>query len=249
MMEKFHNMFNQKMWSAGIVFLLLFGIILHSCKDEFNEGEETFEGYGDIFIQKKKVGDETLYAPYYHLIANSSIESAMVETPNGELTELEPYEYLTTYIKEPEEDEFSTSMMAAGTYRFTGSYGNNKTFAVTDMFDAGIIDFPKIDSVSYDNTNYYIYLSWEAVSRANIYKVNLLSQAGNIVFSGAELTSESNAFLIGLDTEGWISTPYTGDVLTIQLHAYLLDSNADDDNWYYNIECNSYTETQVIWGE
>ena len=248
MINKFLNTFNRNILFIGTFLLLSIGIVFNSCKDQ-EQIDVIFEGYGDMYIQKKLVDGEIFYAPYYHLIANTSINSATVETPDGETVELEPYEYLTTYINEPAENEFTTLMMETGSYRFSGSYGDNITFNITDVFDGRIVGFPEIDSVGYDDMDYSIYVSWELVGGADIYKVKLANQAGNIVFEGAELTSESNAFKIGLDTEGWTIDPYKGDVFNMQVHAFSFDGDAGDDNWYYNIECDSYSEMQIVWGE
>jgi len=217
-------------------------------KERIKKNEVFFEGNGDIFVQKKKVNGEIVYAPYYYLHGNSSIHSASVETPAGENVELKPYEYLNTYMKEPGEEAFTTSMIETGTYYFNGSYGDNKTFEISDEFYARVIDFPKIDSVGYDNTDYHIYIFWDKVNDADIYKVKLLNETGRVVFDGPALTSASNTFAINIDTDGWTTTPYKGDIFTLQLHAFSLDDDANDTNWFYNIECNSYSETQVRWG-
>ena len=87
-----------------------------------------------------------------------------------------------------------------------------------------------------------------SVTDAVIYSVKLLDQTGNVVFNGRPLTSAENSFVIGLKTEGWITAPYKGDIFSLQLHAFSVDEDADNTNWFYNIECNSYSETQVKWG-
>jgi hypothetical protein len=242
---------NRKILFIGTLLLLSTGLIYNSCLDErLKETEAFFEGYGDIYVQKKKVDGEIMYAPYYNLHGNSSIHSASVETPGGEIVELKPYEYLDTYMKEPGEEAFTTSMIEIGLYNFTGSYGdNNETFEINDSFYAGVINFPKIDSVGYDTTDYHIYVFWDAVNDADIYKVKLLNEAGRVVFDGPALTSASNTYAMDIETDGWTTTPYKGDVFTLQLHAFSLDEDANETNWFYNIECNSYSETQVVWGE
>jgi len=217
-------------------------------KERLKKSEAFFEGNGDVFVQKKKVDGEILYAPHYYLHGNNSIHSASVETPGGEIVELKPYEFLDTYIKKPGEEDFTPSMIPIGLYNFTGTFGDNETFEISDEFYAHVIDFPKIDSVGYDNTDYHIYIFWDKVNDAYIYKVKLLDETGKVVFEGPALTSASNAFLIYIDTDGWTSSPYKGDIFTLQLHAFSLDDSGDDNNWYYNIECDAYTETQVMWG-
>ncbi len=247
-MDKLFHFFERGFLLKGII-LLISTLFLISCEDKTYENEDVLEAYGDIYIQQKKVNNEILYAPYYLLIANTSLNSANVETPDGENVELEPYEYLTTYVKEPDENEFSTSIMPSGYYHFKGTYGDGKTYDVSDIFEANIIDFPQIDSAKFDNTNFGINVYWKTLNRANIYKVKLLNQAGKVVFNGEELDDESVEYDINIDSEGWTTTPYTGDIFTLQLHAFLFDGDATDDNWYYNIECDSYIETQVVWGE
>jgi hypothetical protein len=146
--------------NVGFYLLVLSGFIFSSCaKERLREDEAIFDGYGDIFIQKKKVDEEVMYAPYYYLHANSSMQSANVETPDGEIIELKPYEYLDTYIREPAEEEFNSSMMPTGTYFFRGSYGDNKTFEITDIFNGANLSFPQIDSSAYDTIDYNIYLT------------------------------------------------------------------------------------------
>ena len=241
---------NRKKAFIGMLLLFATGFIYNSCMEErLKEPEEFFEGYGDIYVQKKKVDGVTLYAPYYYLHGNSSIHSASVETPAGEIVELKPFEYLDTYMKDPGEEEFNTTMIETGTYYFAGSWGNDETFEINDSFYAAIIGFPKIDSVGYDAADPHIYVFWDALSNAAIYKVKLLNQSGRVVFEGPALTSASNAFIIYIDTDGWTTLPYNGDVYTLQLHAFSLDEDASLTNWFYNIECNSYSETEVVWGE
>jgi hypothetical protein len=248
MKNLFLTVSNRKMSFTVIFLLFSAGLIFNSCKEE-KQIDIAFEAYGDMFIQKKMVDNQVVYAPYYYLFANTTMNSASVETPAGESVALEPFEYLTTYINEPGENEFTTSMAELGSYHFTGTYDDDKPFDITDIFDGRVVGFPQIDSLAYDESDYSIYVSWELVGGADIYKVKLANAAGNIIFNGAELTSESNAFKINLDTEGWTITPYTGDVFTLQLHAFTFDGDAGDDDWYYNIECDSYTEAQVVWGE
>jgi len=250
MNQSFLKISNRNTFFVGILLLIATGFINNSCLEErLKEPPEFFEGYGDIYVQKKKVDGETLYAPYYYLRANSSINSASVESPDGETVELNSYDYLDTYIKEPDEEAFTTSMIELGTYYFTGTYGNNKEpFEINDSFYAHVIDFPKIDSVGYDAVDYNIYVSWESVTDAVIYTVKLLDQTGKVVFNGRPLTSAIHSFVIGLDTEGWITAPYKGDSLILQLHAFSVDEDADNTNWFYNIECNSISETPVTWG-
>jgi len=234
---------------TGMLLLLATAFLYTSCLEpRLKEPEPFFEGYGDIYVQKKKVDGKTVYAPYYYLHSNSSMYSASVEAPGGEMVELKPFEYLDTYLKEPVEEEFTTTMIETGTYYFAGSYGNNETFKINDSFYASVIDFPKIDSVGYDATDYHIYVSWDAMENADIYKVKLLNQAGMEVFEGPALASASSIFMIYLDTDGWALLPYKGDVLTLQLHAFSLDDEASIGNWFHNIECNSFSETEVVWG-
>jgi len=241
---------NRKTFFIGTFLLLSTGFICNSCLEQrLKETATFFEGTGDIYVQKKKVDVEIVYAPYYYLHGNTSIHSASVETPNGETVELKPYEFLDTYLKAPAKEDFTPSMIPIGLYNFTGSFGDNKeTFEISDNFNAHVINFPQIDSVGYDTTNYHIYVFWDAVNDAGIYKVNLLDETGKVVFDGPALTSASNTFVIELNTEGWTTAPYKGDVFTLQLHAFSLDEDASENNWFYNIECDTYSETQVMWG-
>lgn len=242
---------NRKIHFIGILLLIAAGFIYNSCTEErLKETEEFFEGTGDIYIQKKKVDGETVYAPYYYLHGNTSIRSASVETPGGEMFELKSFEYLDTYKKDPKEDEFTTSMIETGIYYFSGTFGDNdEPFKINDSFYAHLIDFPQIDSVGYDTTDYHIYVFWDEVSDADIYGVTLLNNTGNLVFDGPALTSAADSFAIYLNAKEWTTTPYKGDVFTLQLHAFSLDEEGTNTNWFYNIECISYSETQVTWGE
>ena len=243
------KIYHRKKLFTGMFFLLATAFMYTSCLEpRLKEPEPFFEGYADIYVQKKKVDGKILYAPYYYLHSNSSMHSASVEAPGGDVVELKPFEYLDTYLKEPREEEFTDTLIETGTYYFAGSYGNNETFKINDSFFASVIGFPKIDSVGYNDTDYHIYVYWDEVVNADIYKVKLLNQAGIEVFEGRALTSASNAYMIYLDSEGWTLLPYKGDVFTLQLHAFSLDEEAGLTNWYYNIECNSYSETEVVWG-
>lgn len=249
MNNSFLNITTHKISFLRILLIVAVGIVLNSCLEErLKETEDFFEGYGDVYVQKKMVNGETVYAPFYILQGNTSVQSVSVETPGGETVELEPFEYLDTYFKNPADEEFSATMIETGTYQFKGSLGNNEPFTIDDSFYAHIIDFPVIDSIGIDSIGYQVFLFWDPVVDADVYKVNLLNNAGNVVFDGPALTSESNAFVFNIETVGWKTTPYKGDIFTLRLHAYLFDEDADDTNWFYNIECNAYSETQITWG-
>lgn len=250
MKYKFYKMQNRKTAFIGILLLLATGFLSNSCmKERLKATAAYFEGTGDIYVQKKKVDGTTVYAPYYYLHGNTSIHSASVETPDGKTVELKPFEFLDTYLKAPANEDFTSSMIAIGTYKFTGSFGdNNEPFEISDDFNAHVINFPQIDSVGYDTTHYHIYVYWNAVNDADVYKVDLLDKTGEVVFEGPALTAASNTFIIELNTDGWKTTPYKDDVFTLQLHAFSWDEDANNTNWFYNIECDSFSETPVTWG-
>jgi len=246
----FYKISKRKTAFTGLLLLLATGFLTNSCMEERLKATPTFfEGTGDIYVQKKKVDGVTMYAPYYFLHGNTAIHGASAETPNGETVELKPYEFLDTYLKAPGEEDFTPSMIPIGEYHFTGTFGDNKeTFDISDYFNAHVINFPQIDSVGYDTTNYHIYVHWSAVNDADVYKVDLLDKTGKVVFEGPALTAASSVFIIKLNTDGWTTTPYKNDVFTLQLHAYSWDDDANDTNWFYNIECDAFSETQVTWG-
>ena len=249
-MKKWFKNSDKNLYLKGIFLLLTALLIFQSCsKDSEFGNDEYFVGNADFYIKKIKVDGEVLYAPYYGLYSNISIRSANVETPNGDNVELKPHEFLTTYIKVPDETDYTSSAPASGTYRFSGTYGEDEPFEINDIFNGRLIDFPKIDSVGYDSTDKHLYIYWEKSTGVSMYKIRLLNKNGIVVFDGVELTANSNVFGIDQLTSGWNIAPYKGDVYTLQLHAFSFDAEATESNWIYNIECNAVTETSVVWGD
>ena len=242
------NIFKAKKIKKTITFAIISTLSLFyfsSCNQEASNKD--FEADGDVFIQKRIVDNEDQYAAFYYIFGNQAMDSASVTIPSSQTIKLSGGNY--TMLKEPEEEDFSTSMIATGEYVFVANYGEEETFQAYDIFSGDEIDVPVIDSISFNTTSDYLYVSWLSVNDADVYNVKLYSTNGDLVFNGQSMNSEATEFAFGLTTDTWLSTPTDGTQYILRLNAYLLDSDADDTNWVYNFECNSYSETEITWGE
>ena len=242
------NIFKAKNFKQTIKLTIISSLGLFyfsSCNQE--SSNKDFDADGDVFIQKRVVDDEEQYAALYYIFGNQVMDSAHVTTPGSQTLALSGGNY--TKFKEPEEEDFSTSMIATGEYVFVANYGDEETFQAYDIFSGDEIDVPVFDSISFNTSSDYLYLSWLSVDDADLYNVKLYSTDGDLVYNGPSLNDEATEYAFDANDDTWLSSPSDGTQYILRLNAYLLDSDADNTNWVYNFECNSYSETEITWGE
>ncbi len=229
-----------------IMLFILGSIIFYSCNEDATPAE--FEAQPDIFVQKKKVNNETLYAPYYYVYSNRVLTSAVATTPASATINLTILPgSSTTFAKIPEEGDFTTNIVPSGEYSFNITPTEGEAIQKTDALSGTTIDIPVIDSAGYNIVGDFLYVSWQLIPGADSYNVKLFTQSGELAFNGPALSDDSEEYAFNVTTQGWNKTPYSGDMFVLQVNAYSFDAEATTENWFYNLECNTITDTIVEW--
>lgn len=230
-----------------IVVLIFYNFFFISCN---KEEETTYEAEADVFVKKKLVDGVVEYAPVFYVYGTASIESVTVTPPDGETetVELEQSEnYTTVFEKDANGEDFSTELPDEGVYTFDILFKDGVSYSASDYLYDEELDLPVISECYWDDANSSVYVSWEPVSNVYAYSVNFFDQDNNIVFSSIAYTSDVSEVLIDIYTSLWYETPTNDMNLTVEVNAYSYESNATEDNWAYNIECNSFSIAETVW--
>ena len=233
-----------------IGFLAIAAVLLLavSCKDDTEE-EVDFEAYTDVYFLKKRIEQVIKYVAVYNVYGNSSIASAKVTTPDGEVVELESVPTAVyTYSKIPSEGDYSYTIPSVGDYHFTVISESGQTFEDSDNMVYDDILLPVIVTAGYNEVSYSMEVTWQPVEGADAYLVKLLDDDKNIMFNGQLLSGEATEYGFGEYYENWYILPYPNMPYTLQLQAIAFDSDATDDDYYYNVKEISVSEKLVVWG-
>lgn len=230
-----------------LIFLLAIGnAIFTSC----DKKEVVFDAVGDIYVVKRILNNEIVYAPTYYLYGNKSMSSVTVTPPEGETDafSLEAYQNNTyTFYKGIDENDFSLTKPTVGNYTFDVIDAEGTVFQSSDLFGNNEIDLPVITEVTYDVNNSYFYLSWDLVTNADAYNIKLFDSDGELVYNSVALTSTSDEFSITANDGYWLETPSNNKIYSFELNAFLFDSDATDNDWSYNIQLIAVADTVATW--
>jgi hypothetical protein len=227
--------------------LLILVLFLSSC---LTSPKFKFEGYSDVYMQKKKIGGVDKYLTYYFAYANTTITSAIVATPGtGGTVTLSPFQSDTyTFCNNPSASSFVTSPPTAGNYTFTVTTGDGEVQELTDNLTTTELAVPVITEASFKTSGIGIYIKWNAVSNASAYNVKLFNPAGDLVFASSLIVITKTDILIESTTTGWVTgNPIANTAYRVELHAYKFEEGATDQDFGYNLQCDSYTEASVTW--
>jgi hypothetical protein len=234
----------QKMSKAFILLLVVAG--LFACNDDDNTAE--FEVIGDVFVTKKMMNDEDRYAPSYYAYGTHPMTAAKATTPDDTEITLEAAPGVSsTWLKVPEEEDYTTNIPDAGTYKFTVTH-EAVEHETTDALSYEDLEYT--DITSKEMSSGVLTLKWEAAPEADGHMVRLLNPTGDIVFGSAFVLKQGTQLEIGPNngTGTWLNGyPNTGEEYKLELHAFAFESNAPDNQTSYHIQEVSITQDTVTW--
>lgn len=234
-----------------LIFTLLTALILciflfTSCK---KDSEIVYEADVDVFVKKKLVDGLVKYAPIYYAYGTAAIESVTVTSP-GELATIDLEQsasYPAIFLSNTCETDFTEEMPLEGSYTFDIKFVSGSSYTISEYLYGEELDLPVISECYWDSDYSSIYLSWESVSNAYAYNVSFWDADKNLIFSSIAYNSESSEILINTNTTVWYATPTSDLPITVELNAYSFDSDATEDEWTYNIQCNSTSVVETVW--
>ena len=225
------------------------GNVFVSCS---NDSEEPFQVMTDAYYINQVLQGEERTAISFYAYANDHINSAKVATPAGGTIMLEDeLGYSTTWMKEPEITEYSTTIPDEGTYQFTVISEDGVELIRNDVLEDVNLGIPALDTISYNATNVAYRVTWNELENADAYMVRVLNETRQIIFTGYTVGNDVFEYEIGQGANSgtWEESPQSSETYIFQLSAYAFDDDADSFNYAYNLQELSLSETEVIWGE
>ena len=232
--------------STLLTALILCNFLITSCN---KDSEIVYEADVDVFVEKKLVDGVVKYAPVYYAYGTASIESVTVTSP-GELATIDLEQsasYSTIFLSNTSETDYTEEMPLEGSYTFNIKFESGSSYSASEYFYSEELDLPVISEYYWDSNYSSIYLSSESVSNAYAYNVSFRDADNSLIFSSIAYNSESSEILINTNTTVWYDSPASDLPITVELNAYSFDSDASEDEWTYNIQCNSVSATETVW--
>lgn len=232
---------------------LFIGVALAMAACEKEEEETELEVNTDSYIIQKNIEGEVRFAPAFYAYSNKSLESVTVTPPTseaGSAFELETVpDNALTYAKEPDSTDYQAQMPVTGDYLFEAVSEEGITVQQTDLMEPANLDIPEITTADYQGGNSTMEVKWETVSGANGYVVKIVDLQGKTIFMSYGVSADSNSFTVNQDQGQWIGTTYNGEDYLVQVQAYAYDSDANEENFMYNIKEVSIGEFPIVWGQ
>jgi len=229
---------------AGMV--LLMGVTFTSCMDN---PDPQFDILGDVFVTKKMINNEVLYAPSYFVYGNLGMISATATLPDaGGSVDLDGTTGGLTYSKEPSEADYSVNMPAEGNYLFEAVSSKDETLQASDQLQLDDLAIPEFDNIEFVSTS-TLQVSWNAVSGADGYYIKIVDNDGTDVFLSYSIDKDVTEYtILESDATGnWDQPASSGQTYTIQITAFTYDSDATLNNSGYNIQEVAIGQSQITW--
>lgn len=235
---------------TGILIFLLIALLFTACKKE--TGETEFEVFADAYTVTKLVDGEPQTAVAFYAYGNKNIASARVTPPTGEsgLVQLAASDGSSfTFYKEPEPKDFNTEWPTEGIYVFDVESTNGETIQETDFLEIINLEIPEIVSTSFNTNTLTLTVKWETVAGAEGAAVKLTDKQGNIIFISYGLSPSTTEFPLGTGSGTWTSSANLGDELILQVQAFVVESDVNEEISLYNIAGIAIGEKEIIWGQ
>lgn len=177
-----------KIQKTGTLLTLFLSIgILFSCND--NSSTEAFNVLGDVFVSKRMINNEAMFANSYYAYGNQAMTMAQVTDPEGtEITLHSTNSDSYTFGKPASSNDFSLDAPMEGNYTFD-VINEEIQYQATDLLVFNNIDFTVIDSTSMQNEK--LMVAWEENADAEVYMIRLISDEGEIVFNSPTLPNQT----------------------------------------------------------
>lgn len=235
------------MKNIKIISLLFILLAVFSCSKK-NEDSTVV---GDVIAISKKSGSNTVYALAYYAYAYSPLKEVTVTKLTDTSTKVTlaaaEVDYTTTFRKEPEDEDFTTTKPATDTFRFNAVFESGNTYQADDNLSSTILEPSTFEKCSYNTEKSYAEISWTAVTNADSYSVSIFDDKQALVFRSAELSNTVTSGTLSSSTSGWITQPVNGKVYTVRVAAFKYeDSNSPNS---LHLQSSSVLESTITWGQ
>ncbi len=234
-----------------LIHTLAAGLLLTLFSCDFGDDEKReFTFTPDVILMKKEQNGTIHYALAYYVYSNQKIESAHVQTPEGETIPLTALGTpLITYARVPDDNDFSPDV-SFGPYTFiaTNSDGTEKT--EQDILSDNSLTIPEITDITYHPNNLSLEVTWTPTAGAENYFVKIVNAGDKkTTYTGYQVDPDSTSYTVNRNDQGWESAPVSGISYILQLNAILYEENSNLKERYYHVNAISIDEETFIWGQ
>lgn len=222
--------------------------ILPSC-DTTEYEEPEFYGIGDVFVRCVKVGDETHFAPAFYAYANRYLSEVLVEGPVAEMPNYELSDYFegkSAFRLLPETDEYTSTDIANGIYKFEMTSAAQETIRIQDKLIDSRVDPMVISDFIYTEENHEFDITWNELDNADIYLVKITTEKdGQALYVSDRLSTTEYEF--NENSKNWpVGLELTaGTTYWVGVFAYEFESATAIDGSDINSETVEYRE--IVW--
>lgn len=226
----------------GIATCLIF---LSSC----NEDDSTY-AVGDVYLISHKEDNTLLYGLCIHSYSLTEAQSSVVVTLDEDSEtsyHLKAYgSDATDFYYETDAEDMTTEMPAAGTYHFGVNFENGDVFECDDILTSDVLEPPVISECSYDTGENQVIFSWNTVENANGYVVKAYKD-NTLVLLTSSLSTDIESVSFNENSTAWLNDyiPTDGTTYTVRINAFAYEEGGDT----YNIQCITFSEEDIVWGE
>ncbi len=234
----------QKLGKYALLFVLAAGMF--ACNKDDNT--TSFNVIGDVFVNKRLIDDQEMYAKTYCAYGNDAMETAEVTTPDGDVYTLEATNsFENVFVKYPSLSDFTTDIPEENNYQFN-VVNEGIPHQSIDVLEFDDLQLPVITKDTIEN--HVLIVEWETDDNADAYMIQLTNDDNDIIFSSQLLTTQTTHFEIeSVNVSGTWSTgyPVEGDTYTIELSALTFDSGAGTTDYEYHVKEIATSVSSITW--
>lgn len=231
-----------------IALILCTPFIMVSC---FNNDTETEpEIFNDAYLIKKMVGTEAQYAVAFYAYGNLVLSSGTVTEVGGSGTQINLGMHpssVFTLSKIPAASDYKPYPPANTEYKFKITTSTGATIESTDKLTVQNLATPTITKIEFSENKKLVNVVWTAVPKADGYVVKVADKDGVYIFSSEGFAAGVTNCTLNLLTGNWTKTMDLDETYTIQVHAFMYETNTDDLYNIYNVEEISIDDKPIFW--
>lgn len=198
---------------------------LASCE---SDSDESYEAIADAFVNTTEIDGVAKHAVIYSVVAYNKIQGVEVTTPDNENVTLESYQGSSlSYYMNPEEDAYTESMPASGSYSFEVTFDGGETITATNTIGTSFVEQPDIESLVYQSDEETITLRWTKVGNAHGYQLKVFAE-GEQIYSLPPFTIAAQDDIFEMTIDATTFYDYTPGPLQFEISALLFETSAYD---------------------
>jgi len=168
------------------------------------KAKETNEASTDVFVKAIKNNQGVIvYAVGHQVISQNGMKSVSVKSMDAITTQLIQSDGLNNlFLYEPVEADYVTTLPVAGNYTYSVTFKDEEKISYSNTLSTSVLAPPNITSLVKSANGDSVYISWDAISGAHAYQLNVKKGTMPVYF-GSPLTGQ--VLKIGIPTSAYTS--------------------------------------------